>query len=97
VLIQHDAASPEWILYDRAAHRTRPLFKARPNLDGLPLRPSEPGTFPARDGLKIQGYLTRPAPDAQNVPMVLVIHGGPYLRDVWGFNPTHQWLANRGY
>ncbi len=97
VLIQHDAASPEWILYDRAARRTRPLFKARPNLDGLPLRPLEPVTFPARDGLKIQGYLTRPAPDAQNVPMVLVIHGGPYLRDVWGFNPTHQWLANRGY
>jgi dipeptidyl aminopeptidase/acylaminoacyl peptidase len=97
VLVQHDAASPEWILYDRAARRTRPLFKARPSLDGLPLRPLEPVTFPARDGLKIQGYLTRPASDAQNVPMVLAIHGGPYLRDEWGFNPTHQWLANRGY
>jgi len=31
------------------------------------------------------------------VPMVLVIHGGPYFRDRWGFDPTHQWLANRGY
>jgi dipeptidyl aminopeptidase/acylaminoacyl peptidase len=31
------------------------------------------------------------------MPLVLVIHGGPYARDVWGFNPTHQWLANRGY
>jgi dipeptidyl aminopeptidase/acylaminoacyl peptidase len=96
-LVQHDAASPEWILYDRAARRVRPLFKARRNLDGLPLRPLEPVTFAARDGLRIQGYLTRPAPDATNVPMVLVIHGGPYLRDEWGFNSTHQWLANRGY
>jgi len=97
VLVQHDAASPEWLLYERATRRVRPLFKARRNLDGLPLRPLEPVTFPARDGLRLQGYLTRPAPDAKNVPMVLVIHGGPYLRDEWGFNPTHQWLANRGY
>jgi dipeptidyl aminopeptidase/acylaminoacyl peptidase len=97
VYVQHDAASPEWTLYDRATRRVRPLFKARRSLDGVPLRPLEPVTFPARDGLKLQGYLTRPAPDARNVPMVLVIHGGPYARDEWGFNSTHQWLVNRGY
>ena len=60
-------------------------------------RPLESVAFPARDGLRIQGYLTLPAADAGRVPLVLVIHGGPYLRDEWGFNPTHQWLANRGY
>jgi len=97
VLVQHDAASPEWVLYDRPARRVSPLLKARRKLDGIPLRPLEPVSFEALDGLKIQGYLTRPTPDARNVPMVLVIHGGPYLRDEWGFNPTHQWLANRGY
>ena len=97
VLLQHDAASPEFAVYDRATRRVRPLFKARSRLDGVPLRPLEPVTFPARDGLKLQGYLTRPAPDARNVPMVLVIHGGPYARDEWGYNSTHQWLANRGY
>src|SRR6185369_336639 len=97
VLLQHDAASPEFAMYDRATRRVRPLFKARRSLDGVPLRPLEPVTFPARDGLKLQGYLTRPAPDARNVPMVLVIHGGPYARDEWGYNSTHQWLANRGY
>jgi dipeptidyl aminopeptidase/acylaminoacyl peptidase len=97
VLVQHDTASPEWLVHDRPARRARPLFKARRSLDGLPLRPLEPVTFPARDGLKLQGYLTRPAPDATGVPMVLVIHGGPYQRDEWGFNATHQWLADRGY
>ena len=97
IWVQHDAASPEWALFDRTTRRVRPLFKARRSLDGLPLRPLEPVAFAARDGLRIQGYLTLPAPDARNVPMVLVIHGGPYLRDEWGFNSTHQWLANRGY
>ena len=97
VLVQHDAASPEWMLYDRSTRRISPLFKARRQLDKLPLRPLEPVSFPALDGLNIPGYLTLPAAGARHVPMVLVIHGGPYARDEWGFNPTHQWLANRGY
>ena len=29
--------------------------------------------------------------------MVLLVHGGPWGATAWGFNPTHQWLANRGY
>jgi dipeptidyl aminopeptidase/acylaminoacyl peptidase len=29
--------------------------------------------------------------------MVLYVHGGPWARDVWGYNPTAQWFANRGY
>ena len=97
VVVQHDAASPEFTLYDRATRRLSPLFKARRSLDGIPLRPLEPVSFSARDGLKLHGYLTLPAPDARHVPTVLVIHGGPYMRDEWGFNSTHQWLANRGY
>jgi dipeptidyl aminopeptidase/acylaminoacyl peptidase len=97
LFVDHDTASPEYALYDRTTGRFRPLFKARTRLDGVSLRPLEPVHFPARDGLKLQGYLTLPAAGARNAPMVLVIHGGPYLRDEWGFNSTHQWLANRGY
>ena len=29
--------------------------------------------------------------------MVVIPHGGPWARDVWGFNPEVQLLANRGY
>ena len=29
--------------------------------------------------------------------IIMLIHGGPWARDSWGFNPLHQWLANRGY
>ncbi|PWU17497.1 MAG: S9 family peptidase [Candidatus Rokuibacteriota bacterium] len=95
--VERDDASPEYALYHRAARRLSPLFKVRKALEGLPLRPLEPVVIPARDGLRIHGYLTRPATSSGPVPMVLAIHGGPYWRDEWGFNSTHQWLANRGY
>jgi dipeptidyl aminopeptidase/acylaminoacyl peptidase len=60
---------------------------------------------PARDGLKLPSYLTLPPgsdPDGdgvpdQAVPLVLLVHGGPWARDGYGFNRAHQWLANRGY
>jgi len=97
VYVEHDDASPEYLFYDRTAGRLRPLFPVRKQLAGVPLRPLEPVTIPARDGLRLPGYLTLPAPGARNSPMVLTIHGGPYYRDEWGFNSTHQWLANRGY
>jgi dipeptidyl aminopeptidase/acylaminoacyl peptidase len=57
-----------------------------------------PISFPARDGMTIYGYLTLPVGiEPKRLPMVLLVHGGPWARDVWGFNPTVQWLANRGY
>ena len=99
VYYHRDTASGETVLLDRGAGAVRPLFKARAALDRVPLRPMEPVTIPARDGLALPGYLTMPSTEtgATRLPLVLVIHGGPYLRDRWGFNGIHQWLANRGY
>ena len=59
----------------------------------------KPVFFEARDGLKIHGYLTiSPATMGhENLPMVLNVHGGPWARDLWGYDPEAQWLANRGY
>ena len=50
----------------------------------------------ARDGLELVGYLTR-ADQSKPTPLVLLVHGGPWARDFWGFTPTAQWFANRGY
>jgi dipeptidyl aminopeptidase/acylaminoacyl peptidase len=94
---ERDAESGEYVLLDRETRQVRPLFKQRKALAGLALRPLEPVTFPARDGLRLNGYLTRPDKAGGNFPLVLVIHGGPYARDSWGFNSVHQWLASRGY
>jgi dipeptidyl aminopeptidase/acylaminoacyl peptidase len=58
----------------------------------------EPISFEARDGLEIHGYLTVPPTlGREKVPMVLNVPGGPWVRDVWGYDPEAQWLANRGY
>jgi dipeptidyl aminopeptidase/acylaminoacyl peptidase len=64
-----------------------------------------PAVIKSRDGLELVSYLTLPpgshAKDKDRpenpVPMVLLVHGGPWGRDSWGFNGLHQILANRGY
>jgi dienelactone hydrolase len=95
---ERDTASGEYALLDYGSAAVKHLYVQHKALDDVPLRPLEPVRFKARDGLALNGYLTRPAAEpGAKVPLVLVIHGGPYWRDQWEFNPTHQWLANRGY
>ncbi len=58
----------------------------------------KPFTYQARDGMKLHGYFTRPKIDTQRaLPTVLLVHGGPWSRDVWAMYRTAQMLANRGY
>ena len=58
----------------------------------------KPVSYTSRDGLTINGYLTLPAgKEAKNLPVVINPHGGPWARDVWGYNPEVQFLASRGY
>jgi dipeptidyl aminopeptidase/acylaminoacyl peptidase len=92
-------------LYERATRRITKLFVVRPELEGTILASTHPIEIRTRDGLTQVSYLTLPPgsnrngdarPDAP-VPMVLLVHGGPWGRDVYGFNSMHQWLANRGY
>jgi len=84
-------------LYKRATKKSTLLFVAQPALDGVPLVAMEPVTIQARDGLDLVSYLSKPAGATGPVPMVLLVHGGPWGRDGWGYNPYHQVLANRGY
>jgi dipeptidyl aminopeptidase/acylaminoacyl peptidase len=97
VYFERDNASGEYVLLDREAGVVRPLYVQRKSLGGVRLRPLEPVVISARDGLALNGYLTLPQAGSGSLPLVLLIHGGPYARDFWGFSPTHQWLANRGY
>src|SRR5690606_27385147 len=57
-----------------------------------------PITFASRDGLTIHGYVTLPkGREPKGLPLVVNVHGGPWARDEWNFNPEVQFLANRGY
>ena len=92
-------------IYDRKAQTLTPFYTSRPELEGMPLQPMHPVEITSRDGLTLPSYLTLPPgsdtdgdgrPD-KPVPMVLLVHGGPWARDGYGFNSAHQMLANRGY
>lgn len=91
---------------EEAGERTMEfLFASRDDLADYPLIRMYDPIITSRDGLNLVSYLSLPPgtdPDGDGrpnkpVPMVLDVHGGPWARDAWGFNPTHQWLANRGY
>ncbi len=92
-----DTAPSTYYLYDRAAKTTSFLFAARPELANYQLARMEPVTIRARDGLMLPAYLTMPEGVERPAPMVLLVHGGPWARDVWGYNGLVQLLANRGY
>lgn len=83
--------------YDRTAKTTTFLFTNQPKLEGLQLAPMEPISYVARDGLTIHGYLTKPVGVSTPTRAVLLVHGGPWTRDTWGYKGQAQWLANRGY
>ncbi len=93
-----DAGSVTYFMYDRTSKTGTPLFSARPALEGYELAAMEPFAFPARDGLVIHGYVTfPPGLGRSGLPAVVNVHGGPQVRDTWGYHPEAQWLANRGY
>lgn len=62
------------------------------------MQPMQPISYVSRDGLTIHGYLTLPAGHkGKPCPIVVNPHGGPWVRDTWGFNPEVQLLTSRGY
>jgi dipeptidyl aminopeptidase/acylaminoacyl peptidase len=110
-IVNRDSADKTWLVaftsdrgparyyaWDRSARQGTFLFTQQPKLEGLKLAEMQPVTMAARDGLTMHGYLTLPVGvPAKNLPMVLLVHGGPWGRDSWGYSAAPQWLANRGY
>jgi len=85
-------------LYDRLTKQLTFLADVTPWLGEEDLALMTPVQYTSRDGLTIHGYLTLPkGVPAKNLPVVINPHGGPWARDMWGFNPEVQFLANRGY
>lgn len=98
VAYMSDTSEMDYYVYDMAQKDTTFLFNARPAAEELNLSPVEPISYIASDGLKIEGYATFPlGVGRKNLPTVLMVHGGPWVRDTWEYNPEVQFLANRGY
>jgi len=98
VVVRGDRNPGDFYLFDREKVQLQFLSAALPDLDKKKLLPMEPVRITARDGLVLNGYLTRPKNADKNLPLILNVHGGPFgPYDRWAFNPEAQWFAQHGY
>ncbi|MFZ1688731.1 MAG: S9 family peptidase [Flavobacteriales bacterium] len=94
----NDRVPGEYYFYDSTTGKLEHLATACPWLPEREMAEMRPISYTSRDGLTIHGYLTLPkGREAENLPVVVNPHGGPWARDEWGFNSEAQFLANRGY
>jgi dipeptidyl aminopeptidase/acylaminoacyl peptidase len=109
VLFTGDLNPASVVLFERDTQRVSKLYDCLPSLADravAPLARMQPTTLTSRDGLPLVSYLTLPVhadrsdqalASTEPLPLVLIVHGGPWARDSFGYDPQHQWLANRGY
>ena len=98
VSVSRDVDPGSVYIFDRKAGKTELLYKSRPKLPSDDLASMKPVRYKARDGMTIPAYLTLPKGIPQKkLPTVMVVHGGPWARDFWGYSGLPQFLANRGY
>lgn len=88
----------DFYIFDQEQPSITYLMSSRPNVEPALMGTMTPFTMNARDGLKLRGYLTLPKDKQENLPTIVMVHGGPHgPRDFYGFNPEAQFFANRGY
>jgi len=100
VLVEADADPGSYYLFDRDARKLTPLLNRAPWIHPEQMATKQPFEVTARDGLKLEGYLSYPPghEDAKHLPLVVFVHGGPYgIRDDWDYDPYVQMMATHGY
>src|SRR5207249_3213598 len=98
VTASRDTEPGETYLFDRKARTLTVQYKLREELPRASLAPMSTIAYKSSDGLEIPAYLTLPrGVPAKELPTLVIPHGGPWARDVWGYNSMAQFFANRGY
>ncbi len=96
--VEADRLPPVYFLHDRQTDQLTKLIEGYPHLHGIPLVEMQPVEFSSFDKTLIRGYVTLGAAKGSAMPMVVLIHGGPYgVRDYWEFDSQVQMLALAGY
>jgi dipeptidyl aminopeptidase/acylaminoacyl peptidase len=93
------AADPgTYFYYDATTAKMSMLARPYGSMTDKPLANMDSVSYAARDGLQIPAYLTLPTGvEVRQLPLIVLPHGGPFLRDEWGYDTWVQFLANRGY
>lgn len=98
VFVRGDRNPGEFFLFDLETMQARFISAAMPDLPRDTLVPMEPIRVTARDGVELHGFLTRPAGQKENLPLIVEVHGGPFgVADTWGFRRDAQFFAQHGY
>ena len=105
VCYERDDGPKTFYLYERDTGELEYLFSDRPDLEEAPLATMHSAIVGSRDGRDLVVYYSLPVDStgaaadrpSEPLPSVLLVHGGPWGRDSWGYDPLHQLLANRGY
>ena len=98
VAASNDRTPGTRFIYDARADTLSVLAEINPKIAATDMSPMKPVSYKSRDGLTINGYLTLPVGrEPKDLPCIVNPHGGPWARDIWGYNPEVQFLANRGY
>jgi dipeptidyl aminopeptidase/acylaminoacyl peptidase len=93
-----DAIPPSYTLYNTETGQLNQIGSSRPSVDPKKMGHQKMVTYKARDGMEIPALLTLPRGGGKNLPMVVLVHGGPWMKGAtWSWNPESQFLASRGY
>jgi len=97
VTVVSDRDPGKYLLFDLDSRNAAYLVSAKPWLDPAMMRPMQPITLKARDGLTLHGFITLPA-NGKPYPLIVLPHGGPInISDTWGYDAETQLFASRGY
>jgi dipeptidyl aminopeptidase/acylaminoacyl peptidase len=93
-----DTEPGEAYLFERKTHKLTLQYRVREKLPRESLAEMKSIRYKSSDGLEIPAYITLPKGiPGKSLPTIIFPHGGPWGRDVWGYNGYAQFFANRGY
>jgi dipeptidyl aminopeptidase/acylaminoacyl peptidase len=93
-----DIEPGEAFTYDRRARKLTLQYRIYPGLSRRALARRSPIRYLSSDGLEIPAYLTLPrGVEPKSLPLLVMAHGGPWARDLWGYDKFAQFFANRGF
>lgn len=96
VLVTSDTVPGSYFMGDRDEGGLTHIADRYPDLDAVPLVEKKFVEYEARDGLRIEAWLTSPTTDGPH-PSIIFPHGGPISYDGRGFDYWTQFFASRGY
>ncbi|NVM78050.1 dipeptidyl aminopeptidase/acylaminoacyl peptidase [Duganella sp. SG902] len=94
-----DRQPRRFLIYNTESKRLSEVGRMAPQIQAADMGPRELVYYKARDGRQIPAWLTLPPAGAQkNLPMVVLVHGGPWVRGgSWHWDAEAEFLASRGY